>query len=64
LICLQPANETVSIRILSSNTDIGKLIGATGREISELRDQCAAVLHISELNKGVRERILSIAMKS
>lgn len=50
----------ISVRVLSSNKDIGKLIGENGRDISQIRDSCQAVLHISELNKGVRERILTI----
>jgi predicted RNA-binding protein YlqC (UPF0109 family) len=54
------SSQILSVRILSSNKDIGKLIGEHGRDISAVREQCAAVLHISELNKGVRERILTI----
>jgi predicted RNA-binding protein YlqC (UPF0109 family) len=55
---LQP--QVISVRVLSSNKDIGKLIGENGRDISQIRDSCQAVLHISELIKLVRERILTI----
>lgn len=50
----------LAIRVLSSNKDIGKLIGENGRDIAAIREQCAAVLHISELSKGVRERVLTV----
>lgn len=52
--------QALSVRILSTNKDIGKVIGEHGRDISLIREQCQAVLHISELTKGIRERVLTI----
>lgn len=49
-----------SVRILSSNKEIGKLIGEQGREISAIRETSHAVLHISDMAKGIRERILTV----
>ena len=55
-----PEDTIFSIRILSTNKDIGKLIGEHGKEIAAIRESCNAVLHISELSKGIRERILTV----
>ncbi len=43
-----------------SNKDIGRVIGEGGRDISHIRETCQAVLHISEMVKGLRERILTV----
>jgi len=50
----------MSVRVLLSNKDIGRVIGEGGKDISYIRETCKAVLHISEMVKGLRERILTI----
>ncbi len=46
------AQQLISVRVLSSNKDIGKLIGENGRDIAAIREQCEAMLHISGARDG------------
>src|SRR5690554_1816990 len=52
---------TMAIRSLVSTKDAGIIIGKSGKNVSEIREQSGAKVTISEMIPGATERVLTVS---